>query len=92
MLDCNNTFIESVNRQVSLMESGNVGGGAQLVPHLFQFLVMLSSDSKLVSIPEVVFKCIIVIRFHSSYYYYAIYTCMLIFIHNDCVCSWHQFF
>ena len=57
MLDCNNMFIESVNRQVSLMESGNVEGGAQLVPHLFQFLVMLSGDSKLVSIPEVVFEC-----------------------------------
>ena len=35
------------------MESGNVGGGAQIVPHLFQFLVMLANDTKVVSIPEV---------------------------------------
>lgn len=54
MLDCNSHFLESVQKQVSLMESGNVEGGAQLVPHLFQFLVMLARDStKLVSIPEV---------------------------------------
>ncbi len=54
MLDCNFLFVDSVNKQVALMESGNVEGGASLVPHLFQFLVMLASDSKLVSIPEVI--------------------------------------
>ena len=37
------------------MEAGSVEGGAQLVPHLFQFLVMLANDSSsLVSIPQVV--------------------------------------
>ena len=56
MLDCNNVFVDSVNRQVSLMESGNVEGGASLVPHLFQFLVMLATDSRLVSIPEVLYN------------------------------------
>ena len=54
LLDCNKFFLDSVNRILNLMETGNVKGGAQLVPHLFQFLVLLANDSsKLVSIPEV---------------------------------------
>jgi huntingtin len=58
LLDCNGTFLDSVNLIVNLMESGSVKGGAQLVPHLFQFLVMLAHDqSKKVSIPEVMQKC-----------------------------------
>ena len=36
------------------METGMVKGGEALVPHLFQFLVLLTSDqSKLVTIPQV---------------------------------------
>lgn len=36
------------------MESGVVRGGEQLVPYLFQFLVLLAYDnSKLVSVPQV---------------------------------------
>ena len=47
-------FLEAARRLVSLMETGCVAGGEQLVPHLFQFLVMLAHDSsKLVHIPEV---------------------------------------
>ncbi|XP_019850343.1 PREDICTED: huntingtin-like isoform X2 [Amphimedon queenslandica] len=58
LLDCNKSFFESVNHLVSLMETGSVKGGAQLVPHLFQFLVMLAHDqSKLITIPEVMQKC-----------------------------------
>lgn len=39
---------------ISLMETGMVRGGEALVPHLFQFLVLLASDqSKLVTIPQV---------------------------------------
>lgn len=54
LLDVNQVFLETVNRLVALMEAGSVQGGAQLVPHLFQFLMMLASDSaKFVSIPQV---------------------------------------
>ena len=54
LLDCNRVFLEAARRLVSLMETGCVAGGEQLVPHLFQFLVMLAHDSsKLVHIPEV---------------------------------------
>ena len=54
LLDCNRVFLEAARRLVSLMETGSVAGGEQLVPHLFQFLVMLAQDSsKLVNIPEV---------------------------------------
>ena len=54
LLDCNHVFVDAVRKVVSLMETGCVAGGAQLVPHLFQFLVMLAHDSsKLVNIPEV---------------------------------------
>ena len=55
LLDCNFLFLDSVNKLIDLMEAGSVEGGAQLVPHLFQFLVMLANDSSsLVSIPQVV--------------------------------------
>lgn len=54
LLDCNHTFLESVNKLVNLMETGMVKGAETLVPHLFQFLVMLAYDSsKLVTIPQV---------------------------------------
>ena len=54
LLDCNHTFLESVNKLVTLMETGMVKGAETLVPHLFQFLVMLAYDSsKLVTIPHV---------------------------------------
>ena len=54
LLDCNHTFLESVLKLVGLMESGVVRGGEQLVPYLFQFLVLLAYDnSKLVSVPQV---------------------------------------
>ena len=55
-MDCNHTFLESVNKLVSLMETGMVKGAETLVPHLFQFLVMLAYDSsKLVTVPHVSF-------------------------------------
>ena len=54
LLDCNHTFLESVNKLVNLMETGMVKGAETLVPHLFQFLVMLAYDSsKLVTVPQV---------------------------------------
>lgn len=54
LLDCNHTFLESVNKLVNLMETGVVKGAETLVPHLFQFLVMLAYDSsKLVTVPQV---------------------------------------
>ena len=54
LLDCNHTFLESVLKLVGLMESGVVRDGEDLVPFLFQFLVLLAHDnSQLVSIPEV---------------------------------------
>ena len=54
LLDCNHTFLESVNKLVTLMETGMVKGAETLVPHLFQFLVMLAYDSsQLVTIPHV---------------------------------------
>ena len=41
-------------KMVSLLESGIVRGGELLVPHLFQFLVLLAYDtSSLVTIPQV---------------------------------------
>lgn len=57
LLDCNHTFLDSVNKLVNLMETGMVKGAETLVPHLFQFLVMLAYDSsKLVTIPQVSVK------------------------------------
>ncbi len=54
LLDCNHVFLDSVLKLISLMETGVVKGGETLVPHLFQFLVLLTYDnSKLISIPEV---------------------------------------
>ena len=54
LLDCNHTFLDSVNKLVNLMETGMVKGAETLVPHLFQFLVMLAYDSsKLVTVPQV---------------------------------------
>jgi len=36
------------------MESESVRGGEKLVPHLFQFLVLLANDqSKLITVPQV---------------------------------------
>ena len=44
---------------VDLMEHGAVKGGERLVPHLFQFLVLLANDqSKLVTVPQVCVKYI----------------------------------
>jgi hypothetical protein len=58
LLDCNHTFLESVLKLVGLMESGVVRDGEDLVPFLFQFLVLLAYDnSKLVSVPEVMQRC-----------------------------------
>ena len=55
LLDCNHSFFESVMKLVGMMETGMVKGGEALVPHLFQFLVLLASDqSKLVTIPQVI--------------------------------------
>lgn len=55
LLDCNHSFFESVMKLISLMETGMVKGGEALIPHLFQFLVLLASDqSKLVTIPQVI--------------------------------------
>ena len=54
LLDCNHTFLESVLKLVALMETGVVRDGQDLVPFLFQFLVLLAYDnSQLVSIPQV---------------------------------------
>ncbi len=54
LLDCNHAFLDSVLKLISLMEMGVVKGGETIVPHLFQFLVLLAYDnSKLMSIPEV---------------------------------------
>lgn len=54
MLDCHHSFFESVKKLIAVMETGMVKGGEALVPHLFQFLVLLASDqSKLVTVPEV---------------------------------------
>lgn len=54
LLDCNHTFLESVLKLVGLMESGVVRDGEDLVPFLFQFLVLLAYDnSQLVSVPQV---------------------------------------
>ena len=54
LLDCNHSFFESVMKLIGMMETGMVKGGEALVPHLFQFLVLLASDqSKLVTIPQV---------------------------------------
>ena len=54
LLDCNHSFFETVMKLIGIMESGMVRGGEGLVPYLFQFLVLLSSDqSKLVTIPQV---------------------------------------
>jgi hypothetical protein len=54
LLDCNHTFLESVLKLVALMETGVVRDGQDLVPYLFQFLVLLAYDnSQLVSIPQV---------------------------------------
>lgn len=58
LLDCNHSFFESVKKLISLMETGMVKGGEALVPHLFQFLVLLASDqSKLVTVPQVCQEC-----------------------------------
>lgn len=60
LLDCNHSFFESVMKLIGLMETGMVKGGEALVPHLFQFLVLLSSDqSKLVSVPQVINKMLV---------------------------------
>ncbi len=54
LLDCNHAFLEAVLKMVGLMETGMVRGGETLVPHLFQFLVLLAYDqSKLVTVPQV---------------------------------------
>lgn len=54
LLDCNHSFFESVMKLAGMMETGMVKGGEALVPHLFQYLVLLTSDqSKLVTIPQV---------------------------------------
>jgi len=58
LLDCNHSFLDSVLKLVSLMESESVRGGEKLVPHLFQFLVLLANDqSKLITVPHVMQKC-----------------------------------
>lgn len=54
LLDCHHSFYESVKKLIGVMETGMVKGGEALVPHLFQFLVLLASDqSKLMTIPQV---------------------------------------
>lgn len=54
LLDCNHAFLDSAMKLVDLMEHGAVKGGERLVPHLFQFLVLLANDqSKLVTVPQV---------------------------------------
>lgn len=54
LLDCHHSFFESVKKLIGVMETGMVKGGEALVPHLFQFLVLLASDqSKLMTIPQV---------------------------------------
>lgn len=79
LLDCNHTFLESVLKLVGLMESGVVRDGEDLVPFLFQFLVLLAHDnSQLVSIPEVfnnihiVHACMYICTYiHNTYTYKA---------------------
>ena len=57
LLDCNHAFLDSAMKLVDLMEHGAVKGGERLVPHLFQFLVLLANDqSKLVTVPQVCVK------------------------------------
>ena len=59
LLDCNHAFLDSAMKLVDLMEHGAVKGGERLVPHLFQFLVLLANDqSKLVTVPQVCVKYI----------------------------------
>ena len=54
LLDCHHSFYESVKKLIGVMETGMVKGGEALVPHLFQFLVLLASDqSKILTIPQV---------------------------------------
>ena len=54
LLDCNHTLLESVLKLVGLVETGVVRDGQDLVPFLFEFLVLLAhNNSQLVSIPEV---------------------------------------
>ncbi len=68
LLDCNHSFFESVMKLVGMMETGMVKGGEGLVPHLFQFLVLLASDqSKLVTIPQVIWLNQVILRCFTGY-------------------------
>ncbi|KAL5499651.1 hypothetical protein EMCRGX_G011104 [Ephydatia muelleri] len=58
LLDLDRRFLEAVLKLTTVMESRAMRGAEQIVPHLFQFLVLLANDSsKLTTIPQVIQKC-----------------------------------
>lgn len=58
LLDFDHRFLDAVLKLTTVMESRAMRGAEQIVPHLFQFLVLLANDSsKLTTIPTVIQKC-----------------------------------
>ncbi len=44
LLDTEQTFINSVLKQIELIENGHIRNASQLLPHIFRFLTLLSQE------------------------------------------------